>query len=80
MKQAETLFENFASAEISFADVQDSNSAGLALLLEMARYMKLKNKTVRFMDLPEQINIVARAYGISAELESHLNSQDFVSV
>lgn len=80
MKQAEKIFKKLDAAYVSFSSVTDSNSAGLALLLEMARYMKLQNKPIYFQDLPKQINIVARAYGIEAELDVRLNSQDFQSV
>ena len=75
MKQAEQLFKNQNAVSIDLADVTDSNSAGLALLLEMVRATKLQNKTVNFKNLPEQICIVANAYGIDHELGDFLNSQ-----
>ena len=74
MKQAEQLFKKMDGAHISFAEVKDSNSAGIALLLEMARTMKLKNKSIDFAELPEQMFIVARAYGIDAELDAYLKT------
>lgn len=72
-KEAESLLEKMDNVRVSFAEVEDSNSAGLALLLEMARTMKLNNKSIDFAELPEQIFIVARAYGIDSELDTYLN-------
>jgi ABC-type transporter Mla MlaB component len=72
MKEAEQLLKKVDNVCVSFADVKDSNSAGLALLLEMARTMKLKNKSIDFVELPEQILIVARAYGVDSELDTYI--------
>ena len=80
MKQAEPLLKKQDEVNVNLAEVTDSNSAGLALLLEMARTTKLQNKTINFKNLPEQICIVASAYGIDCDLDSFLsfqsNSQD----
>ncbi len=78
VKQAEPLLQKLDNARISFAGVVDSNSAGLAFLLEMARYMYVNNKSINFHDLPEQVSIMAHAYGIDAELDAHLESADFL--
>ncbi|MDH3343373.1 MAG: STAS domain-containing protein [Gammaproteobacteria bacterium] len=75
MKQAEQMFRNQSVVSVDLADVTDSNSAGLALLLEMVRVIKLQNKKINFKNLPEQICIVANAYGIDGELGSFLNAQ-----
>lgn len=72
VKEAEHLFKKMDSVSVSFAEVVDSNSAGLALLLEMARTMKLNNKSIDFEALPEQMMIVARAYGVDSELDTFL--------
>lgn len=74
MKEAEILLKNQPEISVDLADVTDSNSAGLALLLEMIRVTKLQNRTINFKNLPEQICIVANAYGIDGELESFLNA------
>jgi len=75
MKQAEQLIKNQDKVSIDLAEVTDANSAGLALLLEMMRATKLQNKSINFKNLPEQICVVASAYGIDSELGSFLNSQ-----
>lgn len=73
-KEAESLLKKMDNVCVNFAEVKDSNSAGLALLLEMTRTMKLNNKSIDFTDLPEQIVHVARAYGIDSELNTTLKS------
>ncbi len=75
MKQAEQLLKGQADISVNLAEVTDSNSAGLALLLEMIRLTKLQNKTINFKNLPEQICIVAGAYGIDCELDTFLSTQ-----
>jgi phospholipid transport system transporter-binding protein len=75
MKQAELLLNGQDKISVNLAEVTDSNSAGLALLLEMVRTAKLQNKTINFKNLPEQICIVANAYGIDCELDSFLNAK-----
>lgn len=74
MKKAEQLLANQNEISVDLANVTDSNSAGLALLLEMVRITKLQKKSINFENLPEQICIVATAYGIESELDSFLGS------
>ncbi|MCW8830767.1 MAG: STAS domain-containing protein, partial [Gammaproteobacteria bacterium] len=69
----EQLLVKQDEVNVDLAEVTDSNSAGLALLLEMVRVTKSQNKTINFKNLPEQISIVASAYGIDGELGSFLN-------
>lgn len=73
-EEAKRLLEKMDHVRVSFAEVKDSNSAGLALLLEMARIMKLNNKSINFAELPEQMVIVAQAYGIDSELSAYITT------
>ena len=75
MRQVEPLFNQLDKVSVNLAEVTDSNSAGLGFLLEIARAMKLKNKPINFENLPEQIRIVATAYGIDDELGAFLSPQ-----
>jgi phospholipid transport system transporter-binding protein len=70
MKQAESMLAQSKEASVDFSGVEKTNSAGLALLLEMVRFMQLRKASVQFKNVPEQIAIVARAYGIDAALDS----------
>jgi ABC-type transporter Mla MlaB component len=68
MKQARRLFASCDSVVVDFSGVENCNSAGLAVMLEMARHMRQQNKSVCFKSLPEQIHTFARAYSIEKEL------------
>jgi ABC-type transporter Mla MlaB component len=70
MKQARRLFASCDSVVVDFSEVKHCNSAGLAVMLELARQMQLQNKTVCFKSLPEQIYTFARAYSIEKELSN----------
>ena len=67
MKQARQLFTPFKSVVVDFSGVDHCNSAGLALVLEIAKQMQQQNKSVCFQSLPEKIHTFARAYGIEKE-------------
>lgn len=67
MKQANRLFAAFDSVVVDFSGVDNCNSAGLAVVLEIAKQMRQQNKTVCFQSLPEQIHTFARAYSIEKE-------------
>lgn len=70
MKQARQLFSGADSIQVDFSGVTGCNSAGLALLLEMAREMKQHNKSIQFYNMPEHIRTFAEAYDVADELES----------
>ena len=67
MKQARKLFTPFKSVVVDFSGVDHCNSAGLAVVLEIAQQMRQQNKSVCFQSLPEQIHTFARAYSIDKE-------------
>ena len=68
MKQASKLFSSVDSVVVDFSGVDNCNSAGLAVILEMARVIWQQNKTVCFVSLPKQIHTFARAYSVEKEL------------
>ena len=63
MREIKTMLKNKSSASISFSQVEKTNSAGIALLFDIARLMKGKN--IQFTEVPQQMNVVANAYGVS---------------
>ncbi len=67
MKQAWRLFAPFDSVVVDFSGVDNCNSVGLAIVLEIAKHMRQQNKSVCFQSLPEQISTFARAYSIEKE-------------
>jgi ABC-type transporter Mla MlaB component len=68
MKQTERLFATADAVIVDFSGVQNCNSSGLAVILEMARLMRRQNKTICFQSLPQQIHTFARAYSVEKEL------------
>ena len=70
MKQTEALFQGCTDATVDFSGVDECNSAGLGLMLEMIRLIQASNITIHFQSIPEQIQIVAKAYGIDEELKA----------
>jgi phospholipid transport system transporter-binding protein len=68
MKQARRLFAPVDTVVVDFSEVEHCNSAGLAVILEMARELQQQNKTVCFQSVPEQIHTFARAYSVDEEL------------
>lgn len=76
MKEAESLLYKVKQARLSFAEVTGGNSAGLAFILELKRYMQLQNKAIVFADLPEQILTMASAYDIDVELNEYLGLKE----
>ena len=68
MKQAERLFRNVEAAVIDFSEVESCNSAGLAVILEIAKMLQQQNKSACFQSMPEKIRTFARAYSVEKEL------------
>jgi phospholipid transport system transporter-binding protein len=62
--QAMLLLAKPAEINIDLGKVSSSNSAGLALLLELVKYANKKNKPIRFHRVPEQLVSIATAAGV----------------
>ena len=54
--------------EIDLSEVTQSNSAALALILEIAKDARTNNITLHFQNLPESLLSIAKAYGIESEI------------
>ncbi len=50
---------------IGLSGVRYSDSSGLALLMEWLRYAKQQNKTLNFVDMPEQMRAIAQVTDLS---------------
>lgn len=60
LRDSQRLFAGQADLEIDLAGVQESDSSGLALLLEWLRLARGAGQQVRFANLPEQLLALAR--------------------
>ena len=60
LEQSESRFEQFKDLDIDLGGVGDSDSAGLALLIEWLRLARHREKTIHFANVPAQIEALAR--------------------
>jgi phospholipid transport system transporter-binding protein len=68
LAESERRFEPYDSITVSFEEVTDADSAGLALLLEWVARAKREAREIRFEQVPAQIRAIARI----SEVESML--------
>jgi phospholipid transport system transporter-binding protein len=60
-----------AALEIDLSDVQRSDSAGLALLVDCLRQAQQTGQVVRFFNIPAQMLAIARVSGLDQVLPLH---------
>lgn len=53
---------------IDFSDIRNSNSAGLALLLEWMKISRQNGRQIKYHNVPAQLMTIAHAYGIDAQI------------
>ncbi len=55
--------------EVDLSSVSDSNSAGIAFLLELNRLSRSLNKSFRIINMPSQMQVIARVHGVDELLQ-----------
>lgn len=60
LKASEKPFDEHTQIEIDLSEVKDSDSAGLALLLEWITWANHTVREIRFRNIPERILAIAR--------------------
>lgn len=60
LEESEARFAQFKDLDIDLGGVGESDSAGLALLIEWLRLARQWNKGIRFANVPGQIEALAR--------------------
>jgi phospholipid transport system transporter-binding protein len=68
-KEGPARFKGLSDVEIDLADVAESDSAGLALLIEWLRAARRNGQQIRFVNIPAQIAALARISEVDALLE-----------
>ncbi len=58
--QSRNLFEDHATIELDLTDVGESDSAGLAVLLEWVNWAKNFVREIRYVNIPDQIVAIAQ--------------------
>ena len=60
LRASEEIFEAHTQLEVDLSGVTDSDSAGLALLLEWVTWANHSVREIRFASIPERIHAIAR--------------------
>jgi phospholipid transport system transporter-binding protein len=60
-----------AKLDVELSNVQRSDSAGLALLVDCVRYAQQTGQVVRFFNIPAQMLAIARVSGLDEVLPLH---------
>jgi phospholipid transport system transporter-binding protein len=69
LRASEEPFEDHAQLEIDLSDVTDSDSAGLALLLEWVTWANHSVREISFNGIPEKISAIAKTTEVEGLLE-----------
>jgi phospholipid transport system transporter-binding protein len=74
LQRASGFFKEEKTSEskikIDLSKITECNSAGLALMFEMVKHARTKNIDLHFENLPDTLLIIAKAYGVEAEVKS----------
>jgi len=68
LKKSEAPFEEHTQLEVDLSGVTDSDSAGLALLLEWVTWANHTVREVRFTGLPERVMAIAKTTEVAGLL------------
>ncbi len=73
MRQMAGFFKSYKQASketivVDLSQVTDCNSAGLALILEMAKDIPSINIDLHFENLPDTLLTIAKSYGVENEI------------
>lgn len=75
LKRSGTLFANSSALQVDLSGVTESDSSGLALLLEWLRLARQKRQQIAFVNMPHQIEALARI----SEVEDLFHANDTAS-
>ncbi|MEN8259537.1 MAG: STAS domain-containing protein [Pseudomonadota bacterium] len=68
LSKTEALFEKNSDITLDFNDVNRTDSAGLALLVEWVRNARKQKRKITFENLPPQMISIAKMSGLDAML------------
>ena len=60
LRASENLFDDHTQIDVDLSEVTDSDSAGLALLLEWVTWANHSVREIRFTGMPEKVLAIAR--------------------
>jgi len=62
------LFSEADTLVVDLSDVQRSDSAGVALLVEWMRFARSQDKTISYLNIPQQMLAIVRASSLDSIL------------
>ncbi|AFJ02790.1 putative NTP binding protein (contains STAS domain) [Methylophaga frappieri] len=68
LAQSEPLIAELTTINVDLENVEHSDSAGLALLIQWLRMAKQQDKAIYFSNLPTQMQAMAKASGLETLL------------
>jgi len=68
LRLTHTLFSNNHDVTVNLCGVEQSNSAGLALVIHWLQLAKEKNLNIQFKNIPAQLQEIAKISGIESLL------------
>ena len=76
LAESKTLFAAYQRIEISMSNVQQADSAGLALLLEWLSWARGYNRNIVYQNIPDQILAIAQISDVTELLTGEAPSGD----
>ena len=70
LRSSEELFENHTRIEVDLSAVDESDSAGLALLLEWITWANHTVREIRFTSVPDKLHAIAQTSGVEDLLKA----------
>lgn len=55
---------------VDLSGVTECNSVGLALMFEIVKHARANNIELKFKNLPDTLLVIAKAYGVEAEVKN----------
>ena len=79
LKESEKAFHGLAHVDVDLAPVTESDSSGLALLIEWLRLAKIAGRDIHFQNMPAQIEALARISEVEDLLANNRVNHDAAS-
>ena len=67
-QQSKALLQKATTIQLNLQNVTQSDSAGVALLIEWAREAQRQKKSIRFLQVPQQMRAIVRVSGLEKVL------------
>ena len=70
LEESKSLFEEYSVIKLDLSGVTQSDSAGLALLLEWINWARYYVREIRYFNIPEQIRAIAEISEVDSMLHA----------